>query len=177
MAAPVTTATQGASAQDVSAAEVSRRWWSLAVIALAQLLVVLDATVVNVALPDAQKALGMSDSDRQWVITLYALAFGGLLLLGGRIADFWGRRRTFMVGMSGFAIASAVGGLAQNPGMLISARALQGAFAAMLAPAALSLLQVTFPGGKERTKAFALYGAIGGGGAAFGLVIGGLLTQ
>ncbi len=153
------------------------RWLALSVIALAQLLVVLDATVVNVALPDAQRALGMSDTDRQWVVTLYALSFGGLLLLGGRIADFWGRRRTFLVGMAGFAVASAIGGLAQAGGQLFVARALQGVFAAMLAPAALSLLQITFPEGKDRARAFAVYGAIGGGGAALGLVLGGLLTE
>ena len=154
-----------------------RRWWKLAVIMLAQLLVVLDSTVVNVALPDAQKALHMSDANRQWVVTLYALTFGSLLLLGGRVADFWGRRRTFLVGMAAFAAASALGGLAQNGGELFVARALQGVFAAMLAPAALSLLQVLFPAGKERAKAFGLYGAIGAGGAALGLVLGGLLAE
>ena len=165
------------SAAPTAAPPARSRWWALGVISLAQLLVVLDATVVNVALPDAQRALGMSDGSRQWVITLYALTFGGLLLLGGRIADFWGRRRTFMVGMVGFAAASALGGLAQNSAMLFAARGLQGVFAAGLAPAALSLLQITFPDGKARAKAFAVYGAIGAGGAAFGLVLGGLLTE
>ncbi|MCW2541655.1 MAG: transporter [Frankiales bacterium] len=153
------------------------RWWALAVVALAQLMVVLDGTVVNIALPDAQRALGMSDTDRQWVVTAYALAFGGLLLLGGRIADYWGRKRTFMVGMVGFALASAIGGIAQNSGELFAARALQGVFGALLAPASLSLLQVTFAEGKERAKAFGVYGAIAGGGAAVGLVLGGLLTE
>ena len=155
----------------------TRKNLTLAVLLLAQLLVVLDATVVNVALPDAQKALHMSDADRQWVVTLYALSFGSLLLLGGRVADFWGRRRTFLVGMGGFAAASTLGGLAQVPAELFAARGLQGVFAAMLAPAALSLLQVTFPSGPARAKAFGLYGAIGGGGAALGLVLGGALSE
>lgn len=154
-----------------------RRWWILAVVALAQLMVVLDATIVNVALPDAQQALGISDSNRQWVVTAYALAFGGLLLLGGRIADYWGRKRAFLAGIIGFALASAVGGAAQNGTELFAARALQGVFGALLAPAALSLLQVTFTEGRERAKAFGVYGAIGGGGAALGLVLGGLLTE
>ncbi|GDY84860.1 hypothetical protein SAVCW2_40590 [Streptomyces avermitilis] len=111
-----------------------RRWWSLVVIALAQLMVVLDATIVNIALPSAQRALGMSDGNRQWVITAYTLAFGGLLLLGGRIADLVGRKRTFIIGLIGFAAASALGGAATTSGMLFGARALQGAFAAVLAP-------------------------------------------
>ncbi|NHC14098.1 MFS transporter [Motilibacter deserti] len=154
-----------------------RRWWALAVIALAQLMVVLDGTIVNIALPDAQRELGISDVDRQWVVTAYALAFGGLLLLGGRIADYWGRKRTFVVGMAGFAIASAVGGLAQTGFELYAARALQGVFGALLAPASLALLTVTFTEGRERAKAFGVYGAIAGGGAAIGLVLGGVLTE
>ncbi|MDQ1635226.1 MAG: hypothetical protein QOJ32_2035 [Frankiaceae bacterium] len=164
-------------AEAAAAAHTKGRNVRLAVILLAQLLIVLDATVVNVALPDAQKALHMSDADRQWVVTLYALTFGSLLLLGGRIADFWGRRRTFLVGMAGFAAASALGGLAQGGSELFAARAGQGVFAAMLAPAALSLIQVNFPTGPARAKAFGLYGAIGGGGAALGLVLGGVLTE
>ncbi len=155
----------------------SRRWWALAVIALAQLMVVLDATVVNIALPTAQRDLHISDVDRQWAITAYTLAFGGLLLLGGRIADYVGRKRIFLVGLLGFAAASALGGAAQSGGMLFGARALQGAFAALLAPAALSLITVTFTETKERSKAFAVYGAISGGGAAIGLILGGVLTQ
>ncbi|WP_411700056.1 MFS transporter [Conyzicola sp.] len=155
----------------------NHRWWLLAVLALAQLMVILDGTIVNIALPDAQIDLGMSDGDRTWVVTIYALAFGSLLLLGGRIADYWGRKRSFMVGMIGFAIASAIGGLAVNTEMLLAARALQGAFAALLAPASLAILTITFPGGKERIKAFAVYGAIGGGGAAVGLLLGGVLTE
>jgi MFS family permease len=171
------TLTDAAPPTAAEAAHTKGRTVRLAVILLAQLLIVLDATVVNVALPDAQKALHMSDADRQWVVTLYALTFGSLLLLGGRIADFWGRRRTFLVGMAGFAAASALGGLAQGGSELFAARAGQGVFAAMLAPAALSLIQVNFPTGPARAKAFGLYGAIGGGGAALGLVLGGVLTE
>jgi len=155
----------------------THRWWLLAVLALAQLMVILDGTIVNIALPDAQIDLGMSDGDRTWVVTIYALAFGSLLLLGGRIADYWGRKRSFVVGMIGFAVASAIGGLALNTEMLLAARALQGAFAGLLAPASLAILTITFPGGKERIKAFAVYGAIGGGGAAVGLLLGGVLTE
>ena len=153
------------------------RWLLLAVLALAQLMVVLDGTIVNIALPDAQLDLGMSDGDRTWVVTIYALAFGSLLLLGGRIADYWGRKRTFMVGMAGFAAASALGGFASSTEMLLAARGLQGAFAALLAPASLAILTITFPSGRDRIKAFAVYGAIGGGGAAIGLLLGGVLTQ
>ncbi|TXC97920.1 MFS transporter [Streptomyces sp. ISID311] len=147
------------------------------VIAIAQLMVVLDATIVNIALPSAQRDLGISDANRQWVITAYTLAFGGLLLLGGRIADLVGRKRTFMIGLVGFAVASGLGGAATGAGLLFGARALQGAFAALLAPSALSLLTTTFTIGKERSKAFGIYGAIAGGGAAIGLMAGGLLTE
>ncbi len=154
-----------------------KRWWALAVIAVAQLMVVLDATVVNIALPSAQRALHISTINRQWVITAYTLAFGGLLLLGGRIADFAGRKRIFIIGLLGFAFASALGGLAQNQGMLYAARALQGSFGALMAPSALSLLTVTFSEAHERAKAFAVYGAIAGGGSAIGLIMGGVLTQ
>ncbi|GGV75667.1 MFS transporter [Streptomyces massasporeus] len=154
-----------------------RRWWGLVVIALAQLMVVLDATIVNIALPSAQRDLGMSDGNRQWVITAYTLAFGGLLLLGGRIADLVGRKRTFVIGLIGFAAASALGGAATNAGMLFGARALQGAFAAVLAPSALSLLTTTFTDPKERGKAFGIYGALAGSGAAIGFMVGGLLTE
>ncbi|HYA67439.1 MAG TPA: MFS transporter, partial [Acidimicrobiales bacterium] len=154
-----------------------RRFWALAVIALAQLMIVLDASVVIVALPSAQRTLHISMANRQWVMTAYTLAFGSLLLLGGRIADFLGRRRMFIVGLVGFAAASALGGLAQDPAMLFGARAVQGAFAAVMAPAALSLLTVTFTEAHERARAFGVYGAIAGGGAAIGLILGGLLTQ
>jgi EmrB/QacA subfamily drug resistance transporter len=154
-----------------------RRWKALAVIAVAQLMVVLDATIVNIALPSAQRALHISLANRQWVITAYTLAFGGLLLLGGRIADFMGRKKMFVVGLIGFGAASALGGVAQNAGMLFGARALQGAFGAIMAPAALSLITVTFTEAKERALAFGVYGGIAGGGAAIGLLLGGILTQ
>lgn len=153
------------------------RWKALVFIALAQLMVVLDATIVNIALPSAQQDLGISDGNRQWVITAYALAFGGLLLFGGRIADLWGRKRTFTVGLLGFAAASAIGGAATSEAMLLGSRALQGAFGALLAPAALSLLAVTFGDPKERAKAFGIFGAIAGGGGAVGLILGGFLTE
>src|SRR3954467_3272496 len=121
-----------------------KRWLALGVIAIAQLMIVLDASIVNIALPQAQEDLGISSTDRQWVVTAYTLAFGGLLLLGGRIADYTGRKRTFIIGLLGFAAASALGGLAQNGGMLFAARALQGAFGALMAPAALALITTTF---------------------------------
>ncbi|WP_202874391.1 MFS transporter [Kribbella kalugense] len=146
-------------------------------IAIAQLMVVLDGTVVTIALPSAQRDLGISDADRQWVVTAYTVAFGGLLLLGGRIADYSGRKRMFLAGLLGFAAASALGGAAQNGATLFGARALQGAFAALLAPAALSLITVTFTAVKERSRAFAVYGAISGGGSAIGLILGGALTE
>jgi EmrB/QacA subfamily drug resistance transporter len=154
-----------------------RRWLILAVIGIAQLLVVLDVTIVNIALPSAQQELGFSDDDRQWVITAYALAFGSLLLLGGRIADLFGRKWTFVAGLLGFAGASALGGAAQSFDVLVAARALQGAFGAMLAPAALSLLTTTFTDPAERGKAFAVYAGIAGMGGAIGLLLGGALTE
>jgi EmrB/QacA subfamily drug resistance transporter len=147
------------------------------VIAIAQLMVVLDASIVNIALPSLQADLGISDANRQWVVTSYTLAFGGLLLLGGRIADYAGRKRAFLFGLIGFASASALGGFAVNQGMLFASRALQGAFAAILAPAALSLISVTFTDSKERAKAFGVYGGLSAGGAAIGLILGGLLTE
>jgi EmrB/QacA subfamily drug resistance transporter len=155
----------------------SGRWWALSVIAIAQLMVVLDGTVVTIALPRAQRDLHISNADRQWVVTAYTLAFGGLLLLGGRVADYVGRKRVFLVGLLGFAAASALGGAAQNGATLFGARAVQGLFAAVLAPAALSLITVTFTAEKERSRAFAVYGAISGGGAAIGLILGGALTE
>ncbi|HEX6394535.1 MAG TPA: MFS transporter [Acidimicrobiales bacterium] len=154
-----------------------RRFRALTVIAIAQLMVVLDATVVTIALPSAQRALHLSVNDRQWVLTAYTLAFGGLLLLGGRIADYLGRKRMFVLSLVGFAGASALGGLAQSSAMLFGARALQGAMAAVMAPAALSLITVTFTEEHERARAFGVYGGISGGGAALGLILGGLLTQ
>ncbi|WP_027005449.1 MFS transporter [Conexibacter woesei] len=155
----------------------ARRWWILAVLGLAQLMVVLDATIVNIALPSAQHDLGFSDESRQWIVTAYALAFGSLLLLGGRIGDLFGRKWVFIAGLAGFAIASAIGGAAQSFGMLVGARALQGVFGAMLAPAALSLLTTTFTNPSERNKAFGIFGAIAGSGAAVGLLMGGVLTE
>ncbi|MBA3234161.1 MAG: MFS transporter, partial [Propionibacteriales bacterium] len=134
-------------------------------------------SIVNIALPSAQADLGISDADRQWVVTAYTLAFGGLLLLGGRIADFMGRKRTFIVGLLGFAGASALGGIASTAALLFAARGLQGAFAALLAPAALSLITVMFTLPKERARAFGVFGAISGGGAAIGLIVGGVLTE
>ncbi|HWD84700.1 MAG TPA: MFS transporter [Solirubrobacteraceae bacterium] len=154
-----------------------RRWWILAVLGIAQLMVVLDASVVNIALPSAQKALHFSNNNRQWIVTAYALAFGSLLLIGGRVSDLFGRKRTFVGGAIGFAVASAFGGAAQSFDVLVAARALQGMFAALLAPAALSLVTTTFTDPDERGKAFAVWGAIGGGSAAFGLLLGGVLTQ
>ncbi len=154
-----------------------RRWFALVTIALAQLMVVLDSSIVNIALPHAQLALHISDANRQWAITAYTLTFGGFLLLGGRISDFIGRKKAFMIGLGGFAFASLLGGLAWNQQALFAARGLQGMFGALLAPAALSLLSVTFTDSKERAKAFAVYGALSGVGAAIGLIMGGLLTQ
>ncbi|WP_182525230.1 MFS transporter [Nocardioides dongkuii] len=153
------------------------RWWALCVLGLAQLMVVLDGTIVAIALPAAQAELGMADGQRQWVVTAYAVAFSALLLLGGRIADYWGRKRTFMVGMVGFGVASVWGGLAQSGAELIAARGLQGVFAALIAPAALAMITVLFPSGRERNVAFAAFGIIAGTGAAFGFLLGGVLTQ
>jgi EmrB/QacA subfamily drug resistance transporter len=154
-----------------------RRWLILAVIGIAQLMVVLDATIVNIALPSAQHELGFSNDSRQWIITAYALAFGSLLLLGGRLGDLFGRKWTFIVGLAGFAIASAIGGFAGSFGVLVAARALQGVFGAVLAPSALSLLATTFTRPDERGKAFGVFGAIAGSGAAAGLLLGGVLTE
>ncbi len=154
-----------------------RRWWILGVLGVAQLMVILDNTIVNIALPTAQHDLGFSNADRQWIVTAYALAFGSLLLLGGRIGDIFGRKRTLLVGLIGFAVASAVGGASVNFIMLVSARTVQGAFGALLAPSVLALLTTTFSNGAERAKAFAIYGAIAGAGGALGLLLGGILTS
>lgn len=161
----------------IAAGKVDRRWLILGVLGLAQLMVVLDGTIVNIALPAAQQELHFSNGDRQWVLTSYALGFGSLLLLGGRMADMFGRRRVFLIGLTGFAIASAVGGAARDLAMLLTARAVQGAFAALLAPALLALLTTTFVEPKERSKAFGVFGAIAGSGAAIGLLLGGFLTE
>jgi EmrB/QacA subfamily drug resistance transporter len=149
----------------------------LLIIGLAQLMVVLDTTIVNIALPSAQSALGFSTENRQWIVTAYSLAFGALLLIGGRLSDIIGRRRTLLIGLLGFAAASAVGGAAVGFGMLVAARATQGVFAAVLAPAALSTLNVTFTQGRERGRAFGVYAAIASGGAVLGLLLGGALTE
>jgi EmrB/QacA subfamily drug resistance transporter len=153
------------------------RWWVLAVIGMAQLMVMLDATVVNIALPEAQHDLGFSDGSRQWVITGYALAFGSLLLLGGRLGDLLGRRTLFVIGLAGFGAASVVGGSAGSFEIFVAARVAQGLFAAVLAPAALSLLSVTFTEPSERAKAFGIFSALGGAGGAVGLLVGGMLTE
>jgi EmrB/QacA subfamily drug resistance transporter len=155
----------------------ARRWLILGVLGLAQLMVVLDATIVNIALPTAQQDLAFSDGDRQWIVTAYALAFGSLLLLGGRIADVIGRKRVFLIGLIGFAAASALGGAAGSFEVLVVARALQGVFGALLSPAALSLLTTTFTRPDERGKAFGVFGAIAGAGGAVGLLLGGVLTE
>ncbi|MGW5570125.1 MFS transporter [Nocardia thailandica] len=153
------------------------RWWALVVLASAQLMVILDATVVTIALPFAQRDLGIGEADKQWALTAYTLIFGGLLLLGGRMADYLGRRRIFLIGLVGFAAASALAGLAQTGTQLFLGRGLQGAFAALLAPSALSLLSVTFTDVKERARAFAVFAGISAGGVAFGLIVGGALTE
>ena len=154
-----------------------KRWLILGVIGIAQLMVVLDATIVNIALPSAQEDLGFSDDSRQWVVTAYALAFGSLLLLGGRLGDLFGRKWAFIGGLIGFAVASAIGGAAGSFAVLVGARAAQGAFGALLAPAALALLSTIFTDPAERGKAFGIFGAIAGGGAAVGLLLGGILTE
>jgi len=154
-----------------------RRWWILGVLGIAQLMVILDNTIVNIALPTAQHDLGFSNADRQWVVTAYSLAFGSLLLLGGRIGDIVGRKRALLIGLVGFAFASALGGASTGFPMLVAARSIQGAFGALLAPSVLALLATTFTDPSERNKAFAIYGAIAGAGGALGLLLGGVLTS
>src|SRR6266702_4290734 len=164
-------------AGDQRPAASDHRWLILVIVAIAQLMVVLDATVVNIALPSAQHALGFPNSGRQWVVTAYALAFGSLLLLGGRLGDMFSRTRVFITGLAGFALASALGGAAQSFEMLVAARALQGLFGAILAPSALGTLVSTFRDPRERGRAFAVFGAVAVGGGAVGLILGGVLTQ
>ena len=171
--APGTIASEGTEPTGVPRAH----WWILVMIAGAQLMVVLDTTIMIIALPSAQRSLGLTNTDRQWVVTAYTLGFGGFLLLGGRIADMIGPKRTLMIGVIGFAVASALGGASQTTAMLIGARGLQGVFGALLAPSVLSLLATTFTDPKERGRAFGIYASIAIGGAAFGLILGGLLTQ
>ena len=159
------------------AGQAPDRWRTLFVVAIAQLMIVLDSSIVNIAIPSAKLDLGITDANQQWVITAYTLAFGSLLLLGGRIGDFIGRKKIFLIGLIGFAGASALGGIASTQGLLFGARALQGVFAALLAPAALAIISVTFTVPAERAKAFGVMGAISGGGAAIGLIVGGTLTE
>lgn len=154
-----------------------RRWLALVVIGVAQLMIILDSSIVTIALPHAQAALHISNGARQWVQTAYTLTFGGLLLLGGRVSDYFGRKRTFLIGLLGFAAASALGGAAQSAGWLFGARAVQGGIAALLAPSVLSLITTTFTEARDRAKAFGVYGAISGTGAAIGLIVGGALTE
>jgi EmrB/QacA subfamily drug resistance transporter len=164
-------------ARDRRAEPDDRRWLVLVVVAVAQLMVVLDSSIVNIALPSAQQALGFANSDRQWVVTGYALAFGSLLLVGGRLGDMYSRKWVFIAGLIGFAVASAIGGAAVSFVMLVAARALQGAFGAILAPSALGILISTFRDPRERGRAFAVFGSVAVGGGAVGLILGGLLTQ
>jgi EmrB/QacA subfamily drug resistance transporter len=159
------------------AAAVDRRWLVLVVVAVAQLMVVLDATVVNIALPSAQRSLGFPNGDRQWVVTAYALAFGSLLLVGGRLGDMYSRKWVFITGLAGFAVSSAIGGAAVSFEMLVAARALQGAFGAILAPSALGTLVSTFQDPRERGRAFGVFGSVAAGGGGVGLILGGVLTQ
>src|SRR6202050_1063072 len=161
----------------VDVANYSRRWWILAVLGIAQLMVILDSTIVNIALPTAQHDLHFSNADRQWIVTAYSLAFGSLLLLGGRIGDMVGRKRALIIGLVGFAAASAIGGSSVDFAMLVIARTVQGAFGALLAPSVLALLTTTFTDPGERGRAFGIYGAIAGAGGALGLLLGGILTS
>jgi EmrB/QacA subfamily drug resistance transporter len=156
---------------------VDRRWLVLVVVAVAQLMVVLDGTIVNIALPSAQQALGFSDSDRQWVVTAYALSFGSLLLVGGRLGDMFSRKWVFVAGLTGFAVASAIGGAAGSFTVLVTARAMQGVFGAVLAPSALGTLVSAFGDPRERARAFGVFGSVAAGGSAVGLILGGVLTE
>jgi EmrB/QacA subfamily drug resistance transporter len=164
-------------AAPVDAPNYARRWWILGVLGIAQLMVILDGTIVNIALPSAQHDLHFSNADRQWIVTAYSLAFGSLLLLGGRIGDMIGRKRALVIGLIGFAVASAIGGASVNFAMLVIARTVQGAFGALLAPSVLALLTTTFTDPGERGRAFGIYGAIAGAGGALGLLLGGILTS
>ncbi|MGA8372170.1 MAG: MFS transporter, partial [Acidimicrobiales bacterium] len=165
------------SGASVDVANYNRRWWILGVLGIAQLMVILDGTIVNIALPSAQHDLHFSNADRQWIVTAYSLAFGSLLLLGGRIGDMIGRKRALVIGLVGFAVASAIGGASVNFSMLVIARTIQGAFAALLAPSVLALLTTTFTDPEERGRAFGIYGALAGAGGALGLLLGGILTS
>src|ERR1700734_342812 len=164
-------------AEDQSPPASDHRWLILVIVAIAQLMVILDSTIVNIALPSAQHSLGFPNSERQWGGTAYALAFGSLLLLGGRIGDMFSRKRVFIAGLIGFAGSSALGGAATSFGMLVAARTLQGAFGAILAPAALGTLISIFRDPRERGRAFGVFGSVAGGGGAVGLILGGVLTE
>jgi EmrB/QacA subfamily drug resistance transporter len=155
----------------------SRKWFALAVICVAQFMVILDVSIVNVALPSIQRGLHFSEQNLLWVLNAYALFFGGFLMLGGRVADKLGRRKVFMTGVAVFTTASLFCGLATSTGWLVTARAVQGLGAAILSPAALSILTVTFEEGRERNTALSIWGAIAGAGGAFGVLLGGILTQ
>jgi EmrB/QacA subfamily drug resistance transporter len=165
------------SAPGTGTSGATRRWWVLVVMCIAQLMVILDATIVNIALPSAQRSLGFSAADRQWILTAYALAFGSLLLIGGRVANLIGRRNAVLIGLAGFGLASALGGAAVSFPMLVIARAVQGVFSALLAPATLAVISTTFPDNRERGKAFGIFGSVSAGGAATGLLLGGVLTE
>jgi EmrB/QacA subfamily drug resistance transporter len=154
-----------------------RRWWALVAVATAQLLIGLDSAIMNIALPSAQRSLDMSDPTRQWVITIFALGYGGFLLLGGRVSDLIGRRRSLLIGLLGFALASAFGGAAVDPAMLLTARALQGIFGALVTPSVLGTLAVAFPLPAERGKAFGIYGTVLGSASGLGVALGGVLTE
>jgi EmrB/QacA subfamily drug resistance transporter len=167
----------GGDGTSVAEANYDRRWWILVVLGIAQLMVILDSTIVNIALPTAQHDLHFSNADRQWIVTAYSLAFGSLLLLGGRIGDLVGRKRALIIGLVGFAVASAIGGSSVNFAMLVIARTVQGSFGALLAPSVLALLTTTFTDPGERGRAFGIYGAIAGAGGALGLLLGGILTS
>lgn len=176
----MTDTSQAATAPDEAAADhvegSTHLGWALALISVAQLMVVLDASIANIALPFIQSDLSISQANLQWVVTGYALAFGGLLLLGGRLGDLYGRRRVLMIGVAVFAVASGVGGLAQSEIMLLGSRGLQGVGAALASPAALALITTNFPAGPARNRAFSIYAAMSGAGAAVGLLLGGWLT-
>src|SRR4249920_1953139 len=169
MAQPVTSPGTG-DTRDHPTAPADRRWLVLVVVAIAQLMVVLDSTIVNIALPSAQQALGFANSDRQWVVTAYALAFGSLLLVGGRLGDMFSRKWVFIIGLVGFAVASAIGGAAVSSEMLVAERALQGAFGAILAAAALGTLVSTFQDPIERGQASGVFGSVAAGGGGVGVI-------
>jgi EmrB/QacA subfamily drug resistance transporter len=173
----MTTAVGSAQLVSDPAGPDTRRWWALAAVATAQMMIGIDLTIMNIALPSAQRSLHLSDPGRQWVITIFALGYGGLLLLGGRLSDLIGRQRSLMIGLTGFALASALGGAAIDPAMLIASRALQGVFGALLTPSVLATLAATFPAPAERGKAFGIYGTVMGSSSGLGVVLGGVLTD